>query len=376
MISWILLIGCVASGQVSQDGVSPAQFLRLVDAATEPIRDVGLVCEGTMRLVGRQLVGASDDVLPDLHYQGLFLYRSDASVFQDTYIRGDRIDFPFTRYRVALLRDRLETLSLTPDSRRPPKRVRSQKGSAAALPETGSPTRFFYYWFYRWLATLSEFTVKHEGWEEVGGRRCWKILIDHLPSNTRPTKRLYRLWIDLERGGHPLQIDMLTGGELAMRTNAIQLAAFPLPDGKEAWLPVSATTNTFRWDGKSYDQPIFQEAYTVVLGSVRINQGIKDSRFTVLQNESPEAGRLLDPARKEFERASALAIAQRPKTDRKSVEETLNRKLEEARRQSRLIEASSAARGGSVVLPFVQLAAIVAGAGLIGIAVVKHRNRR
>ena len=212
-----------------------------------------------------------------------------------------------------------------------------------ALNIEGSPGRILWSWFFRELNDIRTRDYHFERWDVVRGHHCAVVKMDYIPGFAVKDKPTVTFWIDLNRGGHPLRVESHLGEALAWRTDAIELAQFPLPGGKDAWLPVDGVTEFFRWGLESYDVPLVRETSHVVVDTVRLNQNLPDRAFTLGgKADGPEpAG--LKAMKREFEDVSPRT-RRKLRRDPKGVGEQLDKELAAADQQARMLEASSVAR--------------------------------
>jgi hypothetical protein len=184
-------------------------------------------------------------------------------------------------------------------------------------------------WGYRFL-----------GWEDVGGHHCLKVQFDEvygLPDGIaeRPT---VRYWIDLERGGHPLKVEFRRGDKIRMRTAKIELEQVTGSDGRDYWFPVRGVTYVYPALVSGYvDRPVAYEVYKVLDGTVRFNQNLPDSFFTLDWKGAVPENRQLATRRKEFRKPIR-------RSDPEGIKRQLENDLASANQQSEELEASSQAR--------------------------------
>ncbi len=351
---------------VSAQQVDAAQFTRLIAAAMADIRDAAFVFEGESKFVGPREAVKGDIAELTTTYQGSFAARSDGSVFVDSYRRRTIKGVPLlTRDTGSVFQDRTERLIRDPDQ----KSAQPQKHSRAAprsLIAPGSPLRMVYSWQFR-NADPSEFPdFEALGTEAIEGRRCLHVAFNtYASAKTLPIPRSH-YWFDLDRNGHPIKVEYREGDRLVSRAT-IKLSQVDAEDGSRPWYPVRGLFESFKMTSRGAegpvtreaDQPFTREIVDVVTSSLRLNAGLPDEVFSIASNGGATDTSGLKALRSEF-----LNPVPRPKerTDFKSVQERLDRDLEQAEGQAKRLDASRMDEG----LPWGQWSLfLMVGSGLL-----------
>jgi hypothetical protein len=371
MMSIILLSVSVLAQSVSSE-VDAAQFARLTQGLLSRFQDVTLVYEGGLL--------RTDNEDERMTYQGLYSFRSDGATLLDLYSRPADLSKMHNRRINAILNKKLNALYQVPD--RGYTQPDTSGGGAGVLNFPTSPERILYLWYLQTLGDPDAYGYEFQGWEYVDGHRCLRAQLSVIAKRKwgtwRGDKPYIRLWIDVERGGHPLKVEFLRGSNLYMRSDKIQLGREALPDGTMAWFPLSGETNSFTTPSKTggdeyHSSPVYRETYAVVDGSVRLNQGLPDTYFTVDRKNATFADREMTRLKQELD-----ATPQPPpmRTDPASVKQRIGKLLAEADRQSRRLEASSAARQAWGMATFIQyLSGSIGFLLLLGAAIWRWRSR-
>ena len=339
----LLLVACLL-GHTAQDAdVSPAQLVRIVDGLHEKVRDLAFFYEGTNHFESPTANHPPQPSRFTERFEGAYHYRDDGNTYLDFYLKRDEFRPLFGRKIYALDGDRLETIQIAPDSRAMQTAPEISRGSPAALNMPLSPNRFLYYWYFRELSEAGAGGLKVSGWERVDDHNCLKIESNLNPMSNDLDERRLHLWLDLERGGHPLRVERRDGGNLSSRVHSVRIEEVPLPDGETTWLPTLATHDSFIWGNDYFDEPVIRETTGIVTRSIRVNQGLDDAHFMIdwgMKEGTPGSGQL----RREFQRLRSTPGVPRERNDPGSVQERLQAQLAEADEQARMLEAFSAAR--------------------------------
>ena len=366
---YYLSLMCLATQSPVQDG---DQFSRLVKGLLSDVRDYELVCEGHIRLL-IDAENQQEQAKFNKTFRTRFAYRSDGWIAADTYERPTEGVGPLRRRRSILRGSRLESQDIHPDGRTPTDFVVLGKGSLGSQSVDGSPLRYIASW--RWVNDFAPGAdcIVLKGYESVDGHRCAVAEVDLTPKVAVGRKTIETSWIDLERGGNVLKLEHVRRGRLAFRLGGVQLSRVETPDGNSVWFPISGVFETFLKGLDYVDSPVFREEYALVQGTLRINQGLPDSRFSLKWTGSNPETVGFKEAEDEF--AKAEASAPRPiRTDPVAAQKILETRVVEAERQDRQLKASTPDSRIFNATTFVQVALAMLGIAAIVVAVVLKRR--
>jgi hypothetical protein len=288
---------------------------------------------------------------------------------------SQRTGKPKRRVICSILHYRLERLDATPDDDPPVDRraTESGPGGPGVLASPYSPERIFLAWYFSTLGEAAEHDFKALGWEEVDAHRCFKVSILRQPKALLKGAvgglPYVRLWIDPLRDSYPIRYEYYRGEELEARTEITAMERLRLPDGRLMWLPTKGKTWSFVGRGNRNDvvrqqEPTSIETHTILVGTVKINQGLNDAFFSVKKHALVASDEGLRKLQRELEGEASGKVRQvaiDPESHRKRLDEA----LQEADRQSRRLEASSAARSGAGWFEF-----LTAGMGAFGVVLL------
>lgn len=362
LVPWILL--AVAAPSEIDAGIDRAQLSRLLHATSAAMRDVEWIYEGSTRVMkskrGPDAIDFEDD------FQGVFAYRNDRSVHLDVYIESDSPKRPFQREIFALRGAELAQRLRTPDHSNPVATGdRSGVGGLGSLNRPRSPTRSFLLPHLLEYVDDPSWSVEPSGWEVIDGHRCLKILVTQ-----GSRKHANHYWIDLERGGMPLRHEDFTDKGIRGRDFAIELARVSDKRGAQFWIPVRGKTHSFVTAQGVDRDPIFEEIYSVLEGTVRINQDLPDSRFTLDSESSLIAP---DLAKQKSRYETALNA---PKPRSQTPQEHIETLLAKADAQSKGLEASAPSRESWYQRNFLSILLVLGGgATLIAATFLLRRGR-
>jgi hypothetical protein len=170
------------------------------------------------------------------------------------------------------------------------------------------------------------------GWEDVDSRRCVRIEFVAGAGKANEGKSGTRFWLDLERGARPLRFELVQDWKPAARVDEVRLMSFTGRSGKELWLPVAARYRSFLANEKKIlSEPTTEVIYKVVLDSVRVDEKLPDSTFSVFHKPGVTTAKQVAEAEREFQKT-------RQSNDFASVRQRLATNLVVADRQAKRIE--------------------------------------
>ena len=348
---WIALCFWPWAGTAAGAAMTARDFTRLMQGLRSEIKNVWFIYEGEMWVYGKGQ-GTAGQPNDDVEYfQGTYAYRADGTTLVDVYSRNARIDIPYQRSTLAALKGKMEEIERIPDKvYDPPKYVHN--ASQGSFDRPMSPERILFIHYFSSLAAPADEDFADEGWEDVAGHRCLRVKINQFPSagfkETATAKMMWnRLWIDMERGGHPLRVELWRGSDLWSR-NEIELAEVPGPGGKRIWFPVRGTTESFVGRGREggspvsvSSRPLARETLSILTSSLRFNQNLADKTFSVNYNggvhDTPELAR----QRRLFQSIPPPPLPEREPTDPASIQRRLDEQLVKADKESKELDASS-----------------------------------
>ncbi len=362
------MIPCLASAPRADD---KEDFARLLEVASSAVQDLSCEFEGTWTFPQ----GLGDEELGEggLYeaFAGTFLYREDGALRIDTFRKSNTNQL--MRSTTAVLGGRASFNTRAEEA--PGGRVWVEAATAHVADTTGSYGRIFCLPLLRGYLADPERRMRLVGQEAVDGHLCEVVEFSHdrVPDMTAEIASVERFWIDLGRGGNALRREYYAGRKnLSKRMHSITLTSYDAGEGRTAWVPVGGAFDGFGREGPNResiydDEPTYSELVTVLAGSVRVNTGLGDDRFTVKYKDGTFVTDRLKQSQYEFRQA-------RPPREvplsRAEAEQQLKEQLADADRQRDELRATSAARSGpgwSYWLPLgTSLAALVAVVALIG----------
>ncbi len=327
--------------------VGPAEFARLMQGLHGDVHDVSFVYEGWTRgvppgsSVEEDIKSGPAHRVWEVNYQGGYSFRADGATRLDRYVdytMDGKKHKSFSSHDVKVIfKSKMHSVSLAPGERDGTPMLGG--GGAGVLNGPFSPERIHYSWFFRTLRDPAKKGYKFMGWEDVDGHRCLKVQFDAtwgLPEQMED-RPVIRFWIDMKRGGHPLQIEFLSGERPRMRVARIELQQVADSD-VERWFPVSGVMYEYPFLASEYTgRAVGYEAYQVLHGTVRFNQDLPDAFFSLDWKGSIPETKQSATRRKEFRKPLR-------RYDPEGIRQHLAEELDEAEKQSRQLEASSPAR--------------------------------
>ena len=332
-----MLLAVSVSVPVSAEEVDRDQFARLVNTLFSNIHDVTFVYEGEITFHDR----AEDNAEK---FQGLYSFREDGATLLDVYHRPASHDRPMSRSIDAMIHDKHERVGQAADQGFSQLSISASAPGVMHMPT--SPERILYLYYFKGIGDLSDYYYDFLGFVERNGRRCMHVQLSLLPHEDTlqmgDNALFAQFWIDAERGGHPIEVEIYRGMALQTRSVITNVRKFDLGDGKAAWLPVSGRLEQFvsldRLRGAEVDEPVVTETYFVVDGSVQFNRSLSDSYFTALRKDAY----FHDATLRSHQQALDLDSERRPifRTDPASVQRRLDEQLAIEDRQAKRLDAS------------------------------------
>ncbi len=361
------------------DQLDRREFVSLMHSLFEECRTVSFVFEGERRQLSQ---GSGREAKIPTAYQGHYALRATKQQAGLLEIYKSVAPNPPEHISLSLLNGILDrSYRPNPSQILDPRRVLPppSSGGPGSLNESPSPELFVYLWYFSTYGPQApaEMIYEHLGWEDVAGHRCVKVRLSHAPLNVG-TEWQDVMWIDLQRGGHPLKIESLYENNLIYTVDSIELRQTRTQvNDKLLWFPTQGTVNVFgSFARKSNGTLRAQEEYHVVLGSLQLNLPLDDSVFVVHTKPRRELHNSASiRADKPFDAAPARSPA-RPKTDAVSVQQRLDAHLATARRQAADVKASSPARNWWDRTTVVQGTLTVIGLGLLACGGFWYWRRR
>lgn len=335
LLALLVLSGTTTHPQ-SPATLSREQVLRLVDAASGRLRDIEFIYEGSIRLVGEhdEKVTRSDF---EQDFQGLFAYRNDRSAHLYVYTSSADVRRPLTITAESLFKHKVTERQRTPDRGRIYGPDRASSGVVGSLDKPHSALRYLLLPRLLEVLTDERRAITESAWETMDGVECLRIKVSSIDPETRSELMSEVYWLDPDRGMNPLRCDCLVKNELLSRDFDISLEKFTASDGSDVWIPTRGTHYSFATVSGYSATPVFEETYSTVNGTLKLNQGLPDTRFSIdwLPHRVPEA--LSSSARTFHELETRTTRGQ-------TTETRLDQLLADANNEAELLEATAPSR--------------------------------
>ncbi|CAN5771955.1 hypothetical protein BH23PLA1_BH23PLA1_21860 [soil metagenome] len=357
---------CMIPEPVPQgESMDAAQFLRVIKGLQSKFEDQTFVFEGEHRFIGPKHLLNNPKDNPGVNFQGLYAQRFDNSAgLLDLFQTPLEADQAISRTITVVLDGKGSRLSQHAKDNNAQVRELSN-GTLSALSGPLSAHFFNYISFFQ-IADENyyagrEFQVL--GTHRIDRRPC--LLVQYgSPSVVVKPERIAmdfkRLYIDLERDGHPVRLEQFFDGKLVSRTD-MRLGEVEFANGGRGWFPMGGEVKYYNWEGTISSSPFFVSRAAVVPSSLVINSGLQDDVFSIDQDRQGRYSNELKETYRKFRETKPRVI----RTDYPSVQAELDQKLAEADRQSRQIDASAAASRPRGLLVYLQ-----AGFGLLGLGLI------
>ena len=201
------------------------------------------------------------------------------------------------------------------------------------------------------------------------------MAIDENPKSEESKKLRFfsHYWIDLKRSGHVLKKEFYRGSNLWYRLHSIRLAPVPSGKGQTVWFPLHAEFDSFLRGTESMTTPVFHEVYGVVSGSLVLNQGLGDERFSIDWEGPVAKSKAFDQIARDY-RSNPRKSSAVPRTDPAGVMEDQQKRLAEADRQAEQLDASPRGNRGWPYGRIMQAGLMAMGIGALIFALVLRRR--
>ena len=240
-----------------------------------------------------------------------------------------------------------------------------------------------------WLSDLvklfanSFYLYEYEGLKRLDDAECVVVrfrllLADDLKT---PKERLPSevFWVDLNRGGHVIRREHCFPGDKIAEATTIELRSFEPRPGRLVWLPSSGKVESFLTASKDMepvflDKPIVRTNYMMLPNTLRVDQGLKDSYFSV----NPRRGDVVSDQIKKAEYEYGQYMI-RPKTVTREptdaeVKAELDRMLNDSKVMANELKATSPTQEQSIWWMLWPWA--IAGVALAGGGFLYYRRRQ
>ena len=349
----ISLLSCLAL-TAPGEGLQAEDFAGILKSLHGPIETLTFEYEGNLRWVGAESILQHAPSSFGEMYQGVYHHRANDAEVYEAYHRRFSVTSPASHRRVARFRGEVSSWNYSEDA---PKNARPspivKKGTSGLLRGPQSPLLLNYVSYFAWKGSPAEWGYKCYGWEDLGGHRCLVISLNIAPSKTPDPNTFWKFWVDLERGGHPLQIEKYRDSKIAEKVINVQLAQFTTPSKEVVWLPVHAEAQGFDWNGVIYGSALSMQTVDVLQTSVIINSKLGDDLFKL----DPRDGGDIAGGRRAQQKLT--------RTDPAGVEANLVKLLNEADAQSSALDASTPSSPGGFASYVASWSFIVFGAALL-----------
>jgi hypothetical protein len=291
-----LLVSCLLVKPSEGDQLTRSQILDLLQQVRAPIRDYECTYEGQLtRLKAPDFTGWPDslrkanerDMAMDAGavttFQGTYAYRNDKAIHVDVSVRHPDPRLPLKREIFCSFKGKGSKRVIVPDQGGPSGPDVVQTGGMVFVKKALSHLRVDMYPYLLEALRNDFIPCESPGWEDVDGQRC---LVVDFPRRDGKGKRFWgeRFWVDVARGAIVLKYEWDDDGSVSSRLTEVGVSREHTQDGQLVWMPVGGRILYYR-DLFTPSTSVHVEAlYTVLQGTLRINQDLPDSRFTLDYN--------------------------------------------------------------------------------------------
>ena len=349
-------------------------LIQLIDTARQSsYRDISFDYEGKDFVPGpieRQSLQLGEDGISDV-FTGTFRRRSDGAISLDIFDVESRLGKQRAHHsQIALLNDQMEISTLAAAE----KQAKISVENPDLIFFAGS-TSYRNVWLNDWVRMFaqSQYLYDFLGTEQLDGRQClvvrFRLVYDE--SLPRDKQGSHTFWMDFQRGGHVVRHEKRFGGKLIILGTA-RLGEFTVKPGQIAWLPISGRVESrAAWrdgKGKYLDEPVHYETYEMIPATIRFNQGLQDSAFSVNAKLGDAVSDQIRKARYEFGQYMVRPREVPKVSSNAEIKANLDKMLGDSKIMSQELKATSPMREGPTWWsrwPWVLAVTALAGVGFV-----------
>jgi hypothetical protein len=272
----------------------------ILSARHDKLRDVEIVCEGTVQFVDAEDPDQSKRASLDRTFRTDYAYRSrDGATYLDARLRPRGPGRPQDQTLIALPGNGHEKAVASPDQKDGAVRGVREPARIESAAVSGSPERILDFGSWReFIRKPAIWKVRSLGWEAIDGHRCAHFEVDDNPGSM--SRR--HIWVDIERDSNILKEEFYHDDNLWFRIDKVELVRFPLPAGGMVWFPVRGEYSSFLNGSVFKATPVLRETYNLVSGPLRLNQGLGDEKFLWTRKGNKTIAPDLDDAKQDSPR--------------------------------------------------------------------------
>ncbi|MGO9464970.1 MAG: hypothetical protein ACLQIB_08020 [Isosphaeraceae bacterium] len=382
----ILLLSSVLSATAGQDAaqLDREQLVRLIEASRSDILDFAFEYEGSYAFP-REQERESQGLGPDgiqLSYSGTYARRKDGAALAETYT-FNHLTKVASHSVITTINGRTE--SSAQSGKQTKAKVAIRRAAPADFDLTGNYGHILCTDSVLGMAR-SQLVYEYGGIRDLDSRKCVVVRFWHTEDPAAPKGKLISdvFWIDLERGGNVLRYEQRWGKDLAKVNTGIRLELFRAPSGRTVWLPVCGQSEGHLSVDKSNlrkriftTEPVYIARYDLIPVSLRLEQGLKDDRFSVKAKSGDVVTDELRRARYEFGQYLIRGQEKKAKaTTDSEIKAGLDRMLSDSDVLARELTASSVERSGTPWASWIPwVVAGICSAALI-LTLLRHRRQQ
>jgi hypothetical protein len=357
----LVLTNCVLFlfAGLSLPTITPSELQSLVAASNRGITDVELMYEGSVLLDKSIMTPMKTN--RNYHFQGTFAYRKDGVSHIELDIDKTLFGGGHVTSRYCTNNYKVFESNVDPDNRIDNPNYSAKPGG---IPSMNKPASYLRMYFVPLLGFSQHYyhdnTCNVIGWESIDNAKCLHVEFSQ-------GSVVDKYWLDVSRGGNALKYELNVNGITRYVVNNVVLEQVDFPGNDAVWLPIQCTVSTHLNRDLSYSPtPIYNEVYKVLDGSILLNKGLPDSRFTIDWNSTRKPRLVSGASKKSLKRGNSPI-------DIKSIDNDLNSKLSIANEQSEQLSTKDSSSTSLTTL--LQVTGIALGTIFLGAAVfLKWRN--
>lgn len=316
-----------------------------IDSIYEKMNDTFFEYEGLAKVK----IPAADAWHDKDNFSGSILFRKDGAIkLESIHLVTSPNSEPMKKH---FMLSSLKGMSLKYEGHDDLRGAEKKVSSFTEMYYPGSISRIYMVPYIQALAYSPKTRLVHEGDTVIDNHKCeifsFVMGKDYETTTIKNASGLFRFYLDMERGGHPLKAELIIANEINWQVGGIQLEQFATPTGAKFWLPTSGRFETLFPRNSKYEgeykpgEVVNLETYSVMKGSVKINK-LPDDKMFILKLKD---GTVITDKIKNKRTRQGETVKSKP-VNLEQAEAQLKALIKEGEMNGQEVKATSIAKGG------------------------------